>query len=143
MRGVGAPPRAGIRRLAGESLLAGADRERFTRAGKRDSSAGFGAYQALEKEIEGRRDDVPRTEMLDLVVVNGRARGIVVRDMERRDRNAFGRRGDLGTAATAMSSSSTNAKGRTRPRSGARTSGAPRSRIHASRRFTDVHPGER
>ena len=42
----------------------------------------LGAYQALEKEI--RRGGVtmhPRTEMLDLVVVDGRARGIVARDL--------------------------------------------------------------
>src|SRR5262250_2067225 len=42
----------------------------------------LGAYQALEKEIaEGGATMFPRTEMLDLVVVNGRARGIVTRDM--------------------------------------------------------------
>jgi succinate dehydrogenase / fumarate reductase flavoprotein subunit len=42
----------------------------------------LGAYQALEKEIaSGGVTMFPRTEMLDLVVVNGRARGIVTRDM--------------------------------------------------------------
>src|SRR4051794_36576026 len=42
----------------------------------------LGAYQALEKEIQtGNVTMFPRTEMLDLVVVDGRARGIVVRDM--------------------------------------------------------------
>src|ERR1700712_2334480 len=42
----------------------------------------LGAYQALEKEIaKGGVTMYPRTEMLDLVVVNGRARGIVTRDM--------------------------------------------------------------
>jgi succinate dehydrogenase / fumarate reductase flavoprotein subunit len=42
----------------------------------------LGAYQALEKEIAtGGVTMFPRTEMLDLVVVNGRARGIVTRDM--------------------------------------------------------------
>jgi succinate dehydrogenase / fumarate reductase, flavoprotein subunit len=42
----------------------------------------LGAYQALEKEIAGGGVTMfPRTEMLDLVVVNGRARGIVTRDM--------------------------------------------------------------
>ena len=41
----------------------------------------LGAYQALEKEIErGGVTMFPRAEMLDLIVVNGRARGIVVRD---------------------------------------------------------------
>jgi succinate dehydrogenase / fumarate reductase flavoprotein subunit len=42
----------------------------------------LGAYQALEKEIsKGGVTMYPRDEMLDLVVVNGRARGIVTRDM--------------------------------------------------------------
>ena len=41
----------------------------------------LGAYQALEKEIaKGGVQMYPRAEMLDLIVVNGRARGIVVRD---------------------------------------------------------------
>ena len=42
----------------------------------------LGAYQALEKQIA--RDGVtmfPRTEMLDLVVIDGKARGIVARDL--------------------------------------------------------------
>jgi succinate dehydrogenase / fumarate reductase flavoprotein subunit len=42
----------------------------------------LGAYQQLEKEVaRGGVTMFPRTEMLDLVVVDGRARGIVVRDM--------------------------------------------------------------
>src|SRR5216110_1049125 len=42
----------------------------------------LGAYQALEKEVaKGGVTMYPRTEMLDLIVVNGRARGIVTRDM--------------------------------------------------------------
>jgi succinate dehydrogenase / fumarate reductase flavoprotein subunit len=42
----------------------------------------LGAYQALEKEVaRGGVTMYPRTEMLDIVVVDGRARGIVVRDM--------------------------------------------------------------
>jgi succinate dehydrogenase / fumarate reductase flavoprotein subunit len=41
----------------------------------------LGAYQALEMEIaKGGVKMFPRAEMLDLIVVNGRARGIVVRD---------------------------------------------------------------
>ena len=41
----------------------------------------LGAYQALEKEIaKGGVTMYPRAEMLDLIVVNGKARGIVVRD---------------------------------------------------------------
>ena len=42
----------------------------------------LGAYQALERQVGvGRVTMYPRTEMLDLVVVDGRARGIVVRDL--------------------------------------------------------------
>jgi succinate dehydrogenase / fumarate reductase flavoprotein subunit len=42
----------------------------------------LGAYQALERQIgAGTVKMYPRTEMLDLVVVDGRARGIVVRNL--------------------------------------------------------------
>ena len=42
----------------------------------------LGAYQALEKQIaKGAVTMHPRTEMLDLVVVDGQARGIVARDL--------------------------------------------------------------
>ncbi|RZS32730.1 succinate dehydrogenase subunit A [Herbihabitans rhizosphaerae] len=42
----------------------------------------LGAYSALSRQIaSGRVTMHPRTEMLDLIVVDGRARGIVVRDM--------------------------------------------------------------
>ncbi|HWX41017.1 MAG TPA: fumarate reductase/succinate dehydrogenase flavoprotein subunit [Blastocatellia bacterium] len=42
----------------------------------------LGAYQALARQIDlGKVQMFPRTEMLDLVVVDGRARGIVVRDL--------------------------------------------------------------
>jgi succinate dehydrogenase / fumarate reductase flavoprotein subunit len=42
----------------------------------------LGAYQALCRQIEAQTVQMfPRTEMLDLVVDDGRARGIVVRDM--------------------------------------------------------------
>jgi succinate dehydrogenase / fumarate reductase flavoprotein subunit len=42
----------------------------------------YGAYQALERQIGlGNVETHPRTEMLDLIVVDGRARGIVVRDL--------------------------------------------------------------
>jgi succinate dehydrogenase / fumarate reductase flavoprotein subunit len=42
----------------------------------------LGAYQALGRQIGlGKVKMFPRTEMLDLVVVNGKARGIVTRDM--------------------------------------------------------------
>ena len=42
----------------------------------------LGAYQALSRQIDaGSIEMHPRTEMLDLVVVDGRARGIVARDL--------------------------------------------------------------
>ena len=42
----------------------------------------LGAYQALEKQIaKGLVTMYPRTEMLDLVMIDGRARGIVVRNL--------------------------------------------------------------
>ncbi len=42
----------------------------------------LGAYQALERQIAaGSVEMFPRTEMLDLVLVDGHAKGIVVRDM--------------------------------------------------------------
>src|SRR5689334_5807048 len=42
----------------------------------------LGAYQALSRQIAaGNVEMHPRTEMLDLVVIDGRARGIVARDL--------------------------------------------------------------
>src|SRR5206468_7043542 len=42
----------------------------------------LGAYQALCRQIDaGRVTMHPRTEMLDLVVIDGRARGVVTRDL--------------------------------------------------------------
>lgn len=42
----------------------------------------LGAYQALERQIAaGKVKMFPRTEMLDLIVINGHARGIVTRNM--------------------------------------------------------------
>jgi succinate dehydrogenase / fumarate reductase flavoprotein subunit len=42
----------------------------------------LGAYQALERQIgTGQVEMYPRAEMLDLIVVDGRARGIVTRDL--------------------------------------------------------------
>lgn len=42
----------------------------------------LGAYQALQRQVAaGRVRMFPRTEMLDLVVVNGRARGVITRDV--------------------------------------------------------------
>jgi succinate dehydrogenase / fumarate reductase, flavoprotein subunit len=54
----------------------------FYAAGQTGQQLLLGAYQALEKEIaHGGVRMFPRTEMLDVVLVNGHAKGIVVRDM--------------------------------------------------------------
>src|SRR5690349_19012497 len=54
----------------------------FYAAGQTGQQLLLGAYSALSKEIYKRGVKMyPRTEMLDLVVVNGHAKGIVVRDM--------------------------------------------------------------
>jgi succinate dehydrogenase / fumarate reductase flavoprotein subunit len=50
----------------------------------------LGAYQALCRQIGfGKVKMFPRTEMLDLVIVNGRARGVVVRDLTNGDIASF------------------------------------------------------
>src|ERR1041385_9162428 len=42
----------------------------------------IGAYQALERQVElGNVQMIPRTEMLDVIVIDGRARGIVTRSL--------------------------------------------------------------
>ena len=42
----------------------------------------LGAYQALERQVQaGTVSMLPRTEMLDLIVIDGRARGIVARNL--------------------------------------------------------------
>jgi len=54
----------------------------FYAAGQTGQQLLIGCYQALNKEIaNGGVEMYPRTEMLDLVVVDGHAKGIVVRDM--------------------------------------------------------------
>jgi succinate dehydrogenase / fumarate reductase flavoprotein subunit len=50
----------------------------------------LGAYQALERQIEtGQVRMHPRTEMLDLVVTEGRARGIVARDLQNGELHSY------------------------------------------------------
>jgi succinate dehydrogenase / fumarate reductase, flavoprotein subunit len=54
----------------------------FYAAGQTGQQLLLGAYQALSKEVaKGGVKMYPRTEMLDLVVVDGHAKGIIVRDM--------------------------------------------------------------
>ncbi|MGH9379066.1 MAG: fumarate reductase/succinate dehydrogenase flavoprotein subunit [Thermoanaerobaculia bacterium] len=74
----------------------------------------LGAYQALARQIDrGKVRMMPRTEMLDVVVEEGRARGIVVRDLETGEIRSHA--GDAVVLATGGYSNvfflSTNAKG--------------------------------
>jgi succinate dehydrogenase / fumarate reductase flavoprotein subunit len=74
----------------------------------------LGAYQALERQIGlGQVKMYPRAEMLDLVVIDGRARGIVVRNLVTGEIHAH--LGDAVVLATGGYSNvyylSTNAKG--------------------------------
>jgi succinate dehydrogenase / fumarate reductase flavoprotein subunit len=74
----------------------------------------LGAYQAMSRQVRaGRITMHPRTEMLDLVVVDGRARGIVVRDLVTGQIQSYS--GDAVVLATGGYSPvfylSTNAKG--------------------------------
>ena len=100
----------------------------------------LGAYQALERQIGlGPVKMHPRTEMLDLVVVDGQARGIVARNLvTRRDRSPHRPTPSCSPpAATATSSTSPpTPRAATPPPSGAPTSAAPVSPTPASRRST-------
>jgi succinate dehydrogenase / fumarate reductase flavoprotein subunit len=82
--------------------------------------------------------DVPRTEMLDLVVIDGHARGIVVRDLLTGEVRAHA--ADAVVLASGGYGNvfflSTNAKGATSPRPTAPTRRARRSPTPASRRST-------
>jgi succinate dehydrogenase / fumarate reductase flavoprotein subunit len=74
----------------------------------------LGAYQALCRQIgAGRVQMHPRTEMLDLIVIDGRARGIVIRDLTTGQIQSY--TGDAVVLATGGYSPvfylSTNAKG--------------------------------
>jgi succinate dehydrogenase / fumarate reductase flavoprotein subunit len=74
----------------------------------------LGAYQALERQIGlGTVQMYPRTEMLDLVIVDGHAKGIVVRDLISGEISSFS--GDAVILATGGYSNvfylSTNARG--------------------------------
>jgi succinate dehydrogenase / fumarate reductase flavoprotein subunit len=67
-----------INRSFGGALVA----RTFYARGQTGQQLLLGAYQALSRQIAlGKVKMFPRTEMLDLVVVNGQARGIVARDL--------------------------------------------------------------
>ena len=74
----------------------------------------LGAYQALERQVAaGKVEMYPRTEMLDIVVIDGRARGIITRDLVTGEVRSWA--GDAVVLATGGYSNvfflSTNAKG--------------------------------
>ncbi len=101
----------------------------------------LGAYPALARQIAaGTVKMFTRTEMLDLVVIDGHARGIVARDLVTGEIRAPRRRRRACSppAATATSSSCRpTPRAATSPRSGARTSAA---RCFANPCFTQIHP---
>jgi succinate dehydrogenase / fumarate reductase, flavoprotein subunit len=99
----------------------------------------LGAYQALERQVgAGQVTMFSRMEMLDLIVIDGKARGIVTRNLI--TGKVESHLADAVCLATGGYGNvfylSTNAKGPTRQRSGVRTSAALCSPIRASRRFT-------
>ena len=99
----------------------------------------LGAYQALEEQIAaGTVKMHTRSEMLDLVVVNGRARGIVTRDLVTGaiESHAADVRGAGDGRLRQRFLSLDQRQGVATPRpSGARTGAARSSAIRASRRF--------
>jgi succinate dehydrogenase / fumarate reductase flavoprotein subunit len=100
----------------------------------------LGAYQALERQIHaGSVTMYPRTEMLDLLVVDGRARGIVTRNLVTGDVSThFGDAVILGTGGYGnVYYLSTNAKG-SNVTAGWRAH--KRGALFANPCFTQIHP---
>jgi succinate dehydrogenase / fumarate reductase flavoprotein subunit len=100
----------------------------------------LGCYQALERQIEAKNVTMfPRTEMLDLVVDEGRARGIVVRDLVTGEIRSHA--GDAVVLATGGYSNvyflSTNAKGCNVT---AAWRAHRRGALFANPCFTQIHP---
>ncbi len=100
----------------------------------------LGAYQALERQIGlGTVKMHPRTEMLDLIVVDGRARGIVTRDLiTGKIESHFGDAVVLGTGGYGnVYYLSTNAKG---SNTTAIWRAHKRGALFANPCFTQIHP---
>src|SRR5574338_221495 len=100
----------------------------------------LGAYQALEKEIaKGGVRMFTHTEMLDLVVIDGKARGIITRDLRTGEIQAFA--GDAVVLATGGYGNafylSTNAKN---SNATAIWRAHRRGAAFAKPRFTQIHP---
>ena len=105
----------------------------------------LGAYQALEEQIAaGTVTMHPRSEMLDLVIVDGKARGIVTRDLVTGEiessRGRCGRAGN-GRLLQCLLPLDQRQGVATVPPSGGPTAAAPCSGIRASRRF--IRPASR
>ena len=83
MRRPGGAVRPGIQRTARNSLIRRRPgRANVLRRGQTGQQLLLGGYQALERQIAaGSVTMHPNSEMLDLVVVNGKARGIVTRNL--------------------------------------------------------------
>jgi succinate dehydrogenase / fumarate reductase flavoprotein subunit len=100
----------------------------------------LGAYQALARQVgRGQVRMYPRTEMLDLVVIDGKARGIVVRDLVTGEiRSHAGHAVVLATGGYAnVYYLSTNAKGCNVT---ATWRAARRGALFANPCFTQIHP---
>jgi succinate dehydrogenase / fumarate reductase flavoprotein subunit len=100
----------------------------------------LGAYQALQRQIAAKTVTMyTRTEMLDVIVVNGRARGIVTRDMRTGEIKAH--MADVVVLATGGYSNafylSTNAKG---CNTTAIWRAYKRGALFANPCFTQIHP---
>ena len=100
----------------------------------------LGAYQALERQIHaGKVTMYPRTEMLDLIVIDGKARGIVTRDLVTGDISThFADAVILGTGGYGnVYYLSTNAKG---SNATAIWRAHKRGALFANPCFTQIHP---
>jgi succinate dehydrogenase / fumarate reductase flavoprotein subunit len=100
----------------------------------------LGAYQALERQIgNGQVEMYPRTEMLDLIVIDGRARGIVTRNLlTGKIESYFGDAVVLGTGGYGnVYYLSTNAKG---SNATAIWRAHKRGALFANPCFTQIHP---
>jgi succinate dehydrogenase / fumarate reductase flavoprotein subunit len=100
----------------------------------------LGAYQALERQIgNGAVEMYPRAEMLDLIVIDGKARGIVVRDLiTGRVESHLGDAVVLGTGGYGnVYYLSTNAKG---SNATAIWRAHKRGALFANPCFTQIHP---
>src|SRR5690349_8198590 len=100
----------------------------------------LGAYQALERQVgDGKVQMFPRTEMLDLIVIDGKARGITTRDLVTGKIQSY--MGDavvLGTGGYGnVYYLSTNAKG---SNATAIWRGHKRGALFANPCFTQIHP---